>query len=102
MPRATLWAAVSTYPVSSVRAEAPSVVEATRADRSAIWPFRLTVCTVQLTDAGVRAVAALGNLTELDLYHTLVTDKGFEQLKAALPKCRIHYERDSARRERRS
>ena len=58
----------------------------------------LLLDTVELTDAGVAHVAALKNLRQLDLYHTLVTDKGFQQLKRALPDCVIHYSRDSARR----
>ena len=55
-----------------------------------------------ITDSGTAALAAFTQLKALNLYHTLVTDKGFEQLKTALPTCDIHYERDSARRERRS
>jgi hypothetical protein len=62
----------------------------------------LSLDSVELTDAGVATVAALRGLKQLDLYHTLVSEKGFEQLKTALPECDIHYERDSARRERRS
>ena len=57
---------------------------------------------IDLTDAGVARLAEIRSLRQLDLYHTLVTDKGFEQLKSALPLCQIHYERDSAKRERRS
>jgi hypothetical protein len=58
--------------------------------------------SVDLTDAGAARLAGIRSLRELDLYHTLVTDKGFELLKKALPECQIHYERDSAKRERRS
>jgi hypothetical protein len=43
-------------------------------------------------------VAGLKNLRQLDLYHTLVTDKGYQQLKQTLPDCVIQYSRDSARR----
>jgi hypothetical protein len=62
----------------------------------------LSLDSVDLTDAGVARLAEIQSLKQLDLYHTLVTDKGFEQLKSALPQCVIHYERDSAKRERRS
>ena len=62
----------------------------------------LALDSVDLTDAGVAHLAAIRTLRQIDLYHTLVTDKGFDQLKKALPDCRIHYERDSAKRERRS
>ena len=57
---------------------------------------------MDLTDAGVAHLGGLRGLKELDLYHTLVSEKGFEQLKALLPGCRIQYDRDSTRRERRS
>ena len=50
------------------------------------------------TDADVERVAAIKTLKKLDLYHTLVTDKGYLQLKQALPGCVIQYSRDSARR----
>ena len=62
----------------------------------------LTLDSVDLTDAGAAHLAEIRSLRQLDLYHTLVTDKGFERLKTALPGCQIHYERDSAKRERRS
>ena len=58
----------------------------------------LLLDTVDLTDAGIAHVAGFKRLKQLDLYHTLVTDKGFQQLKQALPDCVIHYSRDSARR----
>jgi hypothetical protein len=58
----------------------------------------LLLDTVELTDAGLAHIIAFSNLRQLDLYHTLVTDKGFQQLKQALPDCVIHYSRDSARR----
>ncbi|MBI1872623.1 MAG: hypothetical protein HYS05_01880, partial [Acidobacteria bacterium] len=61
----------------------------------------LELDSVDLTDAGITHVARLGSLRQLDLYHTLVSDKGFQQLTTALPECRIHYDRDSAKRERR-
>ena len=32
----------------------------------------------------------------LNLYHTLVTEKGLETLKAALPACHIIWDRDSS------
>jgi hypothetical protein len=41
------------------------------------------------------------SLKLLNLYHTLVSDKGYAELKAALPECHIIYERDSASTNRR-
>ena len=36
------------------------------------------------------------NLKYLNLYHTLVTDKGYQTLKTALPSCEIVYDRESS------
>jgi hypothetical protein len=41
------------------------------------------------------------NLKLLNLYHTRVTEKGYEQLKAALPNCQITFDRDSSLPNRR-
>jgi Leucine-rich repeat (LRR) protein len=62
----------------------------------------LELDSVDLTDAGVSHLTGLRSLRQLDLYHTLISEKGFQQLKNALPNCQMHYERDSAKRERRS
>jgi hypothetical protein len=62
----------------------------------------LELDSVDLTDAGIAHLGGLRALKDLDLYHTLVSEKGFEQLKTLLPGCRIQYDRDSTRRERRS
>ena len=40
-------------------------------------------------------------LRYLNLYHTLVTQKGFQTLKAALPNCDIVFDPDSAQPTRR-
>jgi hypothetical protein len=42
-----------------------------------------------VTDAGVKELTALKNLTELDLRCTEVTDAGVQELQYALPKCKI-------------
>jgi hypothetical protein len=45
----------------------------------------------QITDAGIKKVAKIQNLTWLDLRgHTNITDAGVAELKKALPGCRIH------------
>jgi hypothetical protein len=62
----------------------------------------LELDSVDLTDAAIAHLGGLRALKDLDLYHTLVTEKGYEQLKTLLPACRIQYDRDSTRRERRS
>ena len=53
------------------------------------------------TDAAVETLSAMTGLKTLNLYHTLVTYKGFTALKAALPKCQIVYDRDSSLPNRR-
>ena len=43
----------------------------------------------KVTDAGLKELATLKNLTTLDLGFTKVTDAGVKELQDALPKCRI-------------
>jgi hypothetical protein len=50
----------------------------------------------KITDAGVENLKSMSGLKVLNLYHTLVTEKGLAQLKAALPGCEITFDRDSA------
>ena len=42
-----------------------------------------------VTDAGLKELKDLKNLTLLDLFDTSVTDAGLKELKKALPNCRI-------------
>jgi hypothetical protein len=49
-----------------------------------------------VTDASVLHLAGLRKLRVLNLYHTLVTEKGLETLKTALPGCHIIWDRDSS------
>ena len=44
----------------------------------------------------------MAGLKSLNLYHTLVTEKGMQELKTALPACEIVFDRDSALPNRRS
>jgi hypothetical protein len=43
----------------------------------------------KVTDAGLKELAPLKNLTELYLTGTKVTDAGVKELQKALPKCQI-------------
>jgi hypothetical protein len=43
----------------------------------------------QITDAGVRHIAALGRLEELDIRGTRITADGLQELRKALPNCAI-------------
>jgi Leucine-rich repeat (LRR) protein len=56
----------------------------------------------EVTDASLKMLADFHSLRKIDLYHTLVTDQGVKALIAALPECRVYWDRDSGRRERRS
>ena len=51
---------------------------------------------VAVTDAGVEYLKPLGQLKLLNLYHTLVSDGGYQTLRTALPGCRIIWDRKSA------
>jgi hypothetical protein len=51
--------------------------------------------------AEVEPLKLLVNLKVLNLYHTLVTERGFETLKASLPNCRIIWDRESSLPNRR-
>jgi Ran GTPase-activating protein (RanGAP) involved in mRNA processing and transport len=42
-----------------------------------------------VTDAGLKELASLKNLSKLDLSDTQVTDEGLKELQKALPNCRI-------------
>jgi hypothetical protein len=55
-----------------------------------------------ITDASVNILTGLTNLKYLDIYHTLISEQGFQLLKKALPGCRINWSLDSTRRERRT
>jgi internalin A len=43
----------------------------------------------QVTDAGLKELKELKQLTELHLQRTKLTDAGVKELKEALPKCKI-------------
>ena len=43
----------------------------------------------KITGEGLKDVAKLQNLTELELAFTKITDAGMAELKKALPNCRI-------------
>ena len=43
----------------------------------------------QITDAGVRHIAALKRLDHLDICGTRITDDGLQELRTALPNCEI-------------
>lgn len=63
--------------------------------------IELSLDTGVITDKGVETLAAMTRLRRLNLYHTLVTEPGQKKLQAALPDCRIIFDRDSSLPNRR-
>ena len=55
-----------------------------------------------VTDNGAKTLESMSSLKALNLYHTLVTEKGWQEIKSALPSCEIVFDRDSALPNRRS
>ena len=51
----------------------------------------VTLSGTEVTDAGLKELAALKNLTTLHLGHTQVTDAGLKELQQALPRCEIDW-----------
>jgi len=56
----------------------------------------------EVTDASAKTIAGLKSLKSVDLFHTLFTEPAIKSLNTAMPGCRIYWERDSNKRERRS
>ena len=50
---------------------------------------RLNLAYIKITDAGLKEVAKLQKLFNLQLYDTKITKTGVVELKKAMPKCRI-------------
>ena len=57
---------------------------------------------VSVSDASLKVLTGLVKLRYVDLYHTLLSEPGFETLKKSLPDCDINWNKDSTKRERRS
>jgi hypothetical protein len=62
----------------------------------------LSIDNANVTDQSVGALKAMRTLRSLNLYHTLVTEKGYGELKNSLPSCNIIFDRDSALPNRRT
>jgi hypothetical protein len=61
----------------------------------------LRLDSTNVSDAGLASLRAMTELRSLNLYHTRVTEKGYEELKTALPGCQIVFDRDSSQPNRR-
>jgi len=62
----------------------------------------LSLDAAEVTDGAVGSLSALSSLKILNLYHTLVSEEGFEQLRGKLPDCEIIWDRDSTLPNRRT
>ena len=62
----------------------------------------ISLDATDVSDKSVETLKAMGGLKSLNLYHTLVTEKGMHELAAALPACKIIFDRDSALPNRRT
>ena len=62
----------------------------------------LSMDSTGVTDSGAQTLKSMAGLKSLNLYHTLVTEKGWQEIKSALPSCEIVFDRDSALPSRRS
>ena len=56
----------------------------------------LNLDSTEVDDHGADLLASIGTLKTLDLYHTLVSDSGYQALHTALPDCKIIWDRKSA------
>ena len=69
------------------------------------WDLRISkscgLNSADITDAGIVHLKKLSKLKLLDLYHTLITPKGLEELKTGLPGCKMVWEHDSSFERRR-
>jgi hypothetical protein len=62
----------------------------------------LSMDSTGITDNSAQVLKLIASLKSLNLYHTLMTEKGLQELKSALPSCEIIFDRDSALPNRRS
>ena len=64
--------------------------------------LELKLDRTDLTDKSLSWLTGQKNLKYLDLYHTLVTEQGFQALKNAQPKTEVNWSLDAARTRRRT
>jgi hypothetical protein len=62
---------------------------------------QLSLDNTNITDRGAEILQSIATLQSLDLYHTPVSKKAYEALRASLPQCRIFYDEQSASPNRR-
>ena len=64
---------------------------------------RLSLDSTNVTDASVGRLEGFRQLRKLNLYHTFVTEKGYRQVREAVPRCEIIFDpRSSDPKRRRS
>jgi hypothetical protein len=57
--------------------------------------------SADIGDESIDILAGMPGLQSVNLYHTLVTEAGAKRLREARPKCKVIWDRDSARPNRR-
>jgi len=62
----------------------------------------LSIDNTNVTDASVVVLKGMAGLRSLNLYHTLISEKGYGELSAGLASCKIVFDRDSALPNRRT
>jgi hypothetical protein len=79
------------------------VTDAGFAKLSTITAFtELKLDRTDLSDKSLEWLSRLKNLKYLDVYHTLVSESGFQSLKKALPGTEINWSLDAGRTRRRT
>ena len=79
-----------------------------RGDKGRAWWLSLpglrewSIDNTNVTDASVAVLKSLAGLRSLNLYHTLISEKGYGELSAGLTGCKIVFDRDSALPNRRT
>jgi len=56
----------------------------------------LTLDSTDVTDKGAESISGIPTLTSLDLYHTLISERGYKAIQSSLPGCSIFWDKDSA------
>ena len=79
----------------------PSARRSGRVDGGTRTHNTLSLDSTHVTDKSANQLRQFTKLKTLNLYHTLVTPKGYAELKAALPGCRIIWDPDSSLPNRR-
>jgi internalin A len=82
--------------LSSLNLDYTSVTDKGLAHLGSLKLAQLRLDSAAVTDASLDYLKSLDHLKVLNLYHTLVSDSGYQALHTALPQCTIIWDRKSA------